>query len=47
MIEPIFDLIHENNMKKLGPDGKPIFRADGKIIKPKGFEKVELKTLFP
>jgi len=47
MIEPIFDLIHENNMKKLGPDGKPIFRADCKIIKPKGFEKVELKTLFP
>ena len=26
--------------------GKPIFREDGKIIKPEGFEKVELKTLF-
>ena len=46
MIIPAFNLVHENNMKKLGPDGKPIFREDGKIIKPAGFEKVELKTLF-
>lgn len=45
-IEEVFDLIHSNNMAKLGPDGKPIFREDGKIIKPKGFKKVELKTLF-
>jgi predicted HAD superfamily Cof-like phosphohydrolase len=46
MIIPAFELVHENNMRKLGPDGKPIFREDGKIIKPEGFEKVELKTLF-
>lgn len=46
MIIPAFNLVHENNMRKLGPDGKPIFRADGKIMKPEGFEKVELKTLF-
>jgi predicted HAD superfamily Cof-like phosphohydrolase len=43
---PAFNLVHENNMRKLGPDGKPIFREDGKIIKPEGFQKVELKTLF-
>jgi len=46
MIIPAFDLVHANNMNKLGPDGKPIFREDGKIIKPEGFQKVELKTLF-
>jgi len=46
MIVPAFNLVHANNMAKLGPDGKPIFREDGKIIKPEGFEKVELKTLF-
>jgi predicted HAD superfamily Cof-like phosphohydrolase len=46
MIIPAFDLVHNNNMMKLGPDGKPIFREDGKIIKPEGFKKVELKTLF-
>jgi predicted HAD superfamily Cof-like phosphohydrolase len=46
MIVPAFNLVHANNMAKLGPDGKPIFREDGKIIKPEGFEKVERKTLF-
>jgi len=46
MIIPAFNLVHENNMKKLGPDGKPILNATGKIIKPEGFEKVELSTLF-
>jgi predicted HAD superfamily Cof-like phosphohydrolase len=46
MIIPAFNLVHSNNMAKLGPDGKPIFREDGKIIKPEGFKKVELITLF-
>lgn len=46
MIIPAFNLVHENNMKKLGPDGEPILREDGKIMKPEGFVKVELKTLF-
>ena len=46
MIIPAFNLVHANNMNKLGSDGKPIFREDGKIIKPEGFQKVELKTLF-
>lgn len=25
--------VHRSNMSKLGPDGKPIYRADGKILK--------------
>lgn len=25
--------IHKSNMSKLGPDGKPIYRADGKVMK--------------
>ena len=25
--------VHESNMSKLGADGKPIYRADGKILK--------------
>jgi predicted HAD superfamily Cof-like phosphohydrolase len=41
-----FDLVHKNNMMKLGPDGEPILRADGKIIKPEGFAKVELKNIL-
>jgi len=46
MIIPAFNLVHANNMNKLGPDGKPILREDGKILKPNGFKKVELSTLF-
>lgn len=28
-----FNIVHESNMSKLGEDGKPIFREDGKIQK--------------
>lgn len=30
--------IHRSNMTKLGPDGKPIYREDGKILKGEGYE---------
>lgn len=36
--EEHFAEVHAANMRKLGPDGKPIRRADGKIIKPVGWE---------
>lgn len=36
-IAPIVDIVHEANMRKLGPDGKPIYRPDGKIGKPEGW----------
>jgi predicted HAD superfamily Cof-like phosphohydrolase len=45
-ITAAFELVHQNNMAKLGPDGEPILRADGKIIKPEGFKKVELKDVL-
>lgn len=39
--------IHRSNMTKLGPDGKPIYREDGKILKGEGYEKPDLrKVLF-
>ena len=28
-----FKRVHESNMSKLGPDGKPVYREDGKIMK--------------
>jgi predicted HAD superfamily Cof-like phosphohydrolase len=28
-----FDIVHNSNMSKLGADGKPIYRADGKVLK--------------
>lgn len=37
VIEDIFDDVHRSNMSKLGPDGKPIYREDGKILKGPNF----------
>lgn len=40
--------IHDSNMTKLGADGKPIYRLDGKILKGPGYRKPDLKkVLFP
>ncbi|AGC78147.1 phosphoribosyl-ATP pyrophosphohydrolase [Nonlabens dokdonensis] len=33
IIEDVFDEIQESNMSKLGADGKPIYREDGKVLK--------------
>lgn len=42
--QPLFDIVQEANMAKLGPDGKPIYReSDGKIMKPEGWEPPEPK----
>lgn len=32
-IEEVFNEIQRSNMSKLGADGKPIYREDGKVIK--------------
>mgnify|MGYP000013867299 FL=1 len=32
-IEAVFDAIQSSNMSKLGEDGKPIYREDGKVLK--------------
>jgi predicted HAD superfamily Cof-like phosphohydrolase len=32
--EKLFDIVHNANMQKLFPDGKPHYNADGKTIKP-------------
>ncbi len=38
-IEAVFDEIQRSNMSKLGEDGKPIYREDGKVMKgPKYFK---------
>ena len=34
---PVALEVHRSNMAKLGPDGKPIVRADGKRLKPPGW----------
>lgn len=38
--------VHRSNMTKLGADGKPIYREDGKILKGPGFEEPDLKRVL-
>ena len=37
-----FAAVQAANMAKLGPDGKPIVRHDGKILKPEGWKAADL-----
>lgn len=37
--------VHAANMAKLGPDGKPIKRVDGRVIKPPGWMPPDLSDL--
>lgn len=40
----VFREVHRSNMAKLGPDGKPLMRSDGKIIKPEGWQPPDVET---
>lgn len=33
-----FSRVAENNMTKVGPDGKVTYRSDGKVLKPDGYK---------
>lgn len=37
--------VHDSNMSKLGADGKPIYRADGKVLKGPGYREPYLGDL--
>ena len=37
VIEEVFQEIQASNMSKLGADGKPIYREDGKVMKGPGY----------
>lgn len=38
--------IHRSNMTKLGPDGKPIYREDGKILKGDNYEEPNIRKVL-
>ncbi len=42
IIEEVFDEIQDSNMSKLGADGKPIYREDGKVMKGPNYRKPDL-----
>lgn len=45
-IDDVFSRVHQSNMSKLGVDGKPILREDGKVLKGPNYKEPELEGLF-
>jgi len=42
-IVAVFQAIQQSNMSKLGADGKPIYREDGKVLKGPDYFKPDIK----
>lgn len=45
-IEEVFDEIQRSNMSKLGADGKPIYREDGKVMKGPNYFKPDFSKIL-
>jgi len=45
-IEEVFEEIQRSNMSKLGEDGKPIYRADGKVLKGPNYFKPNIARII-
>lgn len=45
-LDTVFDEVHKSNMAKLGPDGRPKRREDGKILKPDGWTPPDIKSIL-
>ena len=45
-IEAVFNEIQRSNMSKLGEDGKPIYREDGKVLKGPNYFKPNIQEIL-
>jgi predicted HAD superfamily Cof-like phosphohydrolase len=45
-LQPCAEEIHKANMRKLGPDGRPIVDANGKVRKPEGWEPADVARVL-
>ncbi|WP_339628007.1 nucleoside triphosphate pyrophosphohydrolase family protein [uncultured Maribacter sp.] len=45
-IEEVFNEIQRSNMSKLGEDGKPIYREDGKVLKGPNYFKPNIEIIL-
>lgn len=45
-IDACFDEVHRSNMSKLGEDGQPIYREDGKVLKGPNYNPPELARMI-
>ena len=44
-VNETFRRVHASNMSKLGPDGKPVKREDGKVLKGPGYHAPDLSDI--
>ncbi|MFZ9943980.1 MAG: hypothetical protein ACO3O0_10245 [Bacteroidia bacterium] len=45
-IVEVFEEIHRSNMSKLGPDGKPVRRDDGKVMKSELYFPPDINSIL-
>lgn len=45
-IEEVFSEIQRSNMSKLGADGKPIYREDGKVLKGPNYFRPDIEAIL-
>ena len=45
-LDTCFTEVHRSNMSKLGIDGKPIYRHDGKVLKGRGYTPPQLAKII-
>ena len=45
-LDEALDRVHQSNMSKLGADGEPIYREDGKVLKGPNYKPPTLEDLF-
>ena len=46
VIDQVFEEIQRSNMSKLGSDGKPIYRNDGKVLKGPNYFKPDISKIL-
>ena len=45
-LDVCFHEVHSSNMTKVGPDGKPVYREDGKVMKGPDYREPDLQTII-
>lgn len=45
-LDSVLSEVHRSNMSKLGRNGRPITRADGKVLKPEGYSPPDVAAVL-
>lgn len=45
-LDRVMEEVHRSNMSKLGPDGKPVLRYDGKVMKGPNFTPPNIQSIL-